>query len=85
MDLLTFNSSVTVEAFKAQQNAAKLKVHKNPETNKLFFVCGGVSGAVGNIEGKAATELLVSEVVGSEGVAFFMLHKEGTLETVMEF
>lgn len=83
---LVFNSSVTVTAFKAQQQAEKLRVVKNPETNKLFFICGGVTGAVGEITGLSAEDLLVSEVT-SEGTGdtFFMLHKAGTLESVSEF
>ena len=45
MSNLTFGASISLAAFKAAQGE-KVKIIKNPKTGKVFFSCGGKTGAV---------------------------------------
>ena len=42
---LTFGASISLAAFKAAQGE-NVKIIKNPKTGKVFFSCGGKTGAV---------------------------------------
>ena len=45
MSNLTFGASISLAAFKAAQGE-NVKIIKNPKTGKVFFSCGGETGAV---------------------------------------
>ena len=73
---LIFNDTLTVEQFKAQMRVAHINVKKNPQTNKLFFTFGSKTGAVA-VKGIPSNTML-SNVTGSDGSNFWLLHEEGT-------
>ena len=72
---LTFGETLTVEQFKAQMNVSRIDVKKNPKTGKLFFVYGAKTGAVA-VKGIPQHPML-SNVTGSDGSSFWLLHEEG--------
>ncbi len=72
---LTFNETLTVEQFKAANNVSRIDVKQNPKTNKLFFTYGSKTGAVA-VKG-IPTNPMVSNVTGSDGSSFYLLHEEG--------
>ena len=72
---LTFNESLTVEQFKEQMNVPIIKVKRNPKTGKLFFTYGSKTGAVA-VKG-IPTHPMLSNVTGSDGNSFWLLHEEG--------
>lgn len=72
---LTFNETLTVEQFKNKMLVDKLCVKKNPKTGKLFFTYGSQVGAVA-LKG-IPQHPMVSNVTGSDGSAFWLLHEEG--------
>ena len=72
---LTFNETLTVEQFKAKELVNKINVKKNPKTGKLFFTYGAKAGAVA-IKGVPEHPML-SNVTGSDGSSFWLLHEEG--------
>ena len=73
---LHFIETLTVEQFKSRVMVDKIKVKKNPKTNKLFFTFGSKTGAVA-VKGIPAHPM-VSEVEAPDGSTFFLLHEEGT-------
>ena len=72
---LTFNETLTVEQFKAKEMVSRIDVKRNPKTNKLFFTYGAKAGAVA-IKG-VPDRPMVSNVTGSDGSTFYLLHEEG--------
>ena len=73
MNQLTFHRSLTVEQFKAENNASKLEVIKSPLTGKLFLTWGGdTRGAVASA-GIPANPMM-SYVSGDEG-DFWLMHE----------
>ena len=72
---LVFNETLTVEQFKAQMNVSRVDVKKNPKTGKLFFTYGAKTGAVA-VKGVPAHPIF-SNVTGSDGSSFWLLHEEG--------
>ena len=72
---LTFNDTLTVEQFKAKMNVSRIDVKKNPKTGKLFFTFGAGIGAVA-VKGIPENPML-SNVTGSDGNSFWLLHEEG--------
>ena len=72
---LIFSDTLTVEQFKAQMNVSRIDVKKNPKTGKLFFTYGEGIGAVA-IKGIPQHPML-SNVTGSDGSNFWLLHEEG--------
>ena len=72
---LVFNETLTVEQFKAAHNVSRIDVKKNPMTGKLFFTFGAKTGAVA-VKGIPAHPM-ISQVTGSDGSTFFLLHEEG--------
>ena len=72
---LTFNETLTVEQFKARELVSHIDVKKNPKTDKLFFTYGAKAGAVA-IKGVPEHPML-SNVTGSDGASFWLLHEEG--------
>ena len=72
---LTFNETLTVEQFKAKELVSHIDVKKNPKTGKLFFTYGAKAGAVA-IKGVPEHPML-SNVTGSDGASFWLLHEEG--------
>lgn len=72
---LRFNETLTVEQFKSQMNVSRIDVKKNPKTGKLFFTYGAKTGAVA-VKGVPAHPML-SNVTGSDGESFWLLHEEG--------
>lgn len=82
---LTFNSTWTVEQFKDLHKDSKLDVITNPNTGKLFFVCGNAQGAVSKNVSSEGTPV-VSEVTDTTtGKTFFMLHVQCRDNVVMTF
>jgi len=75
---LQFNETLTVEQFKAQMNVSRIDVKKNPKTGKLFFTYGAKTGAVA-VKG-VPTHPMLSNVTGSDGESFWLLHEEGQSE-----
>lgn len=73
---LIFNETLTVEQFKAAQGVSRINVKQNPHTGKLFFTYGAKTGAVA-IKGIPQKPML-SNVTGSDGATFWLLHEEGT-------
>ena len=81
---LTFNETLTVEQFKAKTLVSHIDVKKNPKTGKLFFTYGAKAGAVA-IKGVPEHPML-SNVTGSDGASFWLLHEEGQgAETIASF
>lgn len=75
---LTFNESYTVEQFKANHNANTIQVKKNPQTDKLFFTWGPGRNQIGAVASAGVPKKpVISNVTGSDGVTFFLLHEEG--------
>ena len=72
---LTFNETLTVEQFKSQMGVSRIDVRKNPHTGKLFFTYGAKTGAV-SLKG-IPTNPMLSNVTGSDGSNFWLLHEEG--------
>ena len=72
---LTFNNTLTVEQFKSEMQVSSINVKKNPKTGKLFFTYGAKAGAVA-IKGIPEHPML-SNVTGSDGSSFWLLHEEG--------
>ena len=72
---LIFNDTLTVEQFKAAMNISHIDVKKNPKTGKLFFTYGAKTGAVA-VKGIPQNPML-SNVTGSDGISFWLLHEEG--------
>ena len=72
---LTFNETLTVEQFKSQMGVSRIDVRKNPNTGKLFFTYGAKTGAV-SLKG-IPTNPMLSNVTGSDGSSFWLLHEEG--------
>ncbi len=73
---LKFRKTLTVEQFKAAQHVDKIQVKQNPNTNKLFFTFGAMTGAVA-VKG-IPEHPMISEVETPDGSVFFLLHEEGT-------
>ena len=73
---LTFNDTLTVEQFKAKELVSRIDVKQNPKTGKLFFTYGSKAGAVA-IKG-VPSRPMISNVTGSDGSTFYLLHEEGT-------
>ena len=76
---LTFHKSLTVADFKAQNNNNGVEIVNNPNSGKLFFVCGSVTGAVSKDYVEAPQFSLVS---GEDNVEFWLLHKKQTSNIV---
>lgn len=77
---LEFLRTLTVEQFKAEMHADKLKVKRSKGSTKLYFTAGGVQGAVRK-EG-VPTKPMVSWVKGditerTPDGKFWLLHQEG--------
>ena len=75
MSDLIFNETLTVEQFKSKENVSVIRVKKNPKTGKLFFTYGSKTGAVA-VKG-IPTHPMISDVSGSDGSRFYLLHEEG--------
>ena len=84
MEGLKFLRTLTVEQFKLTMLVNSIKVKQSPKTGSLFFTYGGEVGAVSK---KGIPEHpVLSEVIGSDGTSFWMLHEEAAgLETLAEF
>lgn len=88
---LVFNSTMSVEDFKASQNTKSIKVKElNAGSfsmlNDLNKVVGAVSARVNSQEG--ITKPVVSEVTDETGRTFFLLHQLGensAKATIAEF
>ena len=81
---LTFLRTLTVEQFKTKMLVKSIKVKKNPKTGSLFFTYGGEVGAV-SLKGIPSNPM-ISEVIGSDGAEFWLLHEESAgAETLAEF
>ena len=72
---LIFNDTLTVEQFKAQMNVSRIDVKKNLIVVEDGLVHGAKTGAVA-VKGIPAHPML-SNVTGSDGSSFWLLHEEG--------
>ena len=72
---LIFNDTLTVEQFKALVKVTRVDVKQNPKTGTLFFSYGAKTGAVA-VKGIPSHPML-SNVTGSDGSNFWLLHEEG--------
>lgn len=72
---LIFNETLTVEQFKEAMKVSRIDVKENPKTGKLFFTYGAKTGAVA-VNGIPKNPML-SNVTGSDGSNFWLLHEEG--------
>ena len=72
---LTFGETLTVEQFKSKFMVSRVDVKKNPKTGKLFFTYGAKTGAVA-VKG-IPNHPMLSNVTGSDGSNFWLLHEEG--------
>lgn len=82
---LEYKSTWTIEQFKDLHKDSELNVVKNPNTGKLFFICGDVQGAVSKNVAEGTTPV-VSEVADkATGEIFFMLHNRSNQNVVMTF
>ena len=82
---LEYKSTWTIEQFKDLHKDSQLSVIKNPNTGKLFFICGDAQGAVSKNVAEGNTPV-VSEVSDtSTGEVFFMLHNRSNQNVVMTF
>ena len=72
---LTFGDTLTVEQFKELVKVSRVDVKKSPKTGKLFFTYGAKAGAVA-LKG-IPTHPMLSNVTGSDGSSFWLLHEEG--------
>ena len=80
----SWNETLTIEQFKAKTLVSHIDVKKNPKTGKLFFTYGAKTGAVA-IKG-VPNRPMVSNVTGSDGKPFWLLHEEGQgAETIATF
>jgi hypothetical protein len=78
---LKFIETLTVSEFKAKNNNDSIKIVQNPHTAKLFFTCGGVSGAVSS---NGYKERPVISKVSNGKDEFYVLHNEAHSNVVDE-
>jgi hypothetical protein len=77
---LIFHKTLSIADFKASNNNNAIEIIKNPNTSKLFFVCGSITGAVSPEYKEAPCMSLVSSDEQPE--EFWMLHKKSAGNTV---
>lgn len=71
---LTFNRTFSPKEFGEEIKCNKLRFLRNKETGKLFFATtNGVSGAIASKYDETG-DTVISEVVGEDGEAFWLLH-----------
>lgn len=85
--LLEFRETYSIEGFKQKVGAQKIKVMRNPATDLLFFSCGPTTGAVS--QRSTLTEIQTDPVISlvepkDGGESFYLLHKNGGLESELE-
>ena len=75
MSDLNFIRTFSIPAWKTSNSVSEIEIIENPNTGKLFFSTdNGITGAVTEFNG----EIAISQVAGSDGVEFFMIHKKGS-------
>lgn len=77
---MKFGQKFTVAQFKANNNATKIDVIKNPHTGKTFFTCGSASGKV-STKGYTPNPV-ITECTDEDGVVFYMLHSEADTNVI---
>lgn len=77
---LIFHKTLSIADFKAQNNGNAIEVIKSPKTEKLFFVCGAITGAVSTDYKESPCMSLVSSE--EEPAEFWLLHKKSSGNTV---
>ena len=78
MKTLTFSKQHSIADFKALNNGNAIDIIKNPQTGKLFFTCGSVTGAVATKGYASPVVSLVTD--GAE--SFYMLHSKNETNLV---
>ena len=86
MTELSFVATYSIAEFKELYNVAKIDIIKNPTTEKLFFTANTgigttIRGAV-SMDYKENTS--ISKVIGSENEEFYLIHKRGSVENIVE-
>ena len=86
MAQLSFVATYTVAEFKELQNVAKIDIIKNPTTSKLFFVANTDAGVTirGAVSEGYKENTAISKVVGSNNEEFYLIHKRGSVENIVE-
>ncbi len=75
---LTFLKTLSIADFKASNNNNAIEIIKSPKTDKLFFTCGQVTGAVSTDYKESPCVSLVEGETGE----FWLLHKKSSGNTV---
>ena len=77
---LSFTQTMQISQFKAKNNITKIDIIKNPNTGKLFFSAGDITGAVSD---NYAANPVISLMVDKEtGESFLLIHKQGDSNVV---
>jgi hypothetical protein len=77
---MEFVNTYSLPEFKELQGAGpRLEVIRNPKTDKLFFQCGSISGAV-STKGYSVNPVVSLVTAGEE--TFYMLHNKATTNVV---
>jgi len=81
---LNFIQTLSITELKQQQQSSFKIMAK---TNGYWFRCGSLSGHVSNLDPKTVKpeDVLVSEVSNDAGETFWMAHKAGSAEAVVEW
>jgi len=73
--MLTFISTTPLQEFKERIGADVLEIRQNARTDKYYFICGSIRGAVSEkyIQEKGQNPV-ISLVEPDDGDAFYLLH-----------
>jgi hypothetical protein len=78
---LVFHKTLSIADFKSQNNNNAIEIIKNPKTEKLFFVCGSITGAATDSYKESPCMSLVSSEEEPD-TQFWLLHKKSAGNTV---
>lgn len=78
--ILQFGEQLQISQFKARFNVTTIDIVKSPKTDKLFFTCGNIRGAV---SANYKEDPIMSFVTAPDNAeSFWLLHKKGSNNTV---
>lgn len=79
---MEFLTTYELSEFKELKGAGpRIEVVRNPKTDKLFFSCGRLAGAVSS---KGYSDYPVISHVSANGDEFFILHNKGMSANVVD-
>lgn len=80
--IMEFLTTYELSEFKELKGAGpRIEVVRNPKTDKLFFSCGSLTGAVSS---NGYREYPVISHVAADGAEFFILHNKGKSANVVD-